>query len=94
VSSLKAEIIDAQEQHTNNKGHNDQFYRQMIMDYLKQWGRGSKKDFLELLDEKLPNALSDKQKDDKVRNLLALLRRDGQIVNTSPNRRSAIWELT
>jgi ATP-dependent DNA helicase RecG len=94
VSAMIAEIIDEKAQYIKNKGQSDLYYKQMILDYLKQWSKGSKKDFIELLAEKLPDVLSDKQKDDKIRNLLALLRREGQIRNTSPNRRSAIWELT
>jgi ATP-dependent DNA helicase RecG len=94
VSSYIAEIVNERAQYIKNKGQSDQFYKQMIIDYLKQWGKGTKKDFMELLSEKLPDVLSDKQKDDKIRNLLALLRREGHIINISANRRSAIWELT
>ena len=94
VSSLIAEIVDERAQYIKNKGQSDQFYKQMIIDYLKQWGKGTKKDFMELLGEKLPDVLSDKQKDDKIRNMLALLRREGRILNTSQSRRSAVWELT
>jgi ATP-dependent DNA helicase RecG len=94
VSSLVAEIVDKRAQYIKNKGQSDSFYKQMIINYLKTWDKGTKRDFLRLLGEKLPDVLSDKQKDDKIRNLLSFLRREGKIINVSPNRRSAIWELT
>jgi ATP-dependent DNA helicase RecG len=94
VSAKVAEIIDEKAQYIKNRGQNDQYYKQMIIDYLKQWGKGSKKDFIELLGDKLPAILNEKQKDDKIRNMLSLLRREECIQNISPNRRSAIWELT
>jgi ATP-dependent DNA helicase RecG len=93
VSATVAEIIGEKAQYIKNRGQSDQYYKQMIIDYLRQWGKGTKQDFLELLGDKLPDILSDKQKDDKVRNMLAALRRERHIRNTSENRRSAVWEL-
>jgi len=83
-----------QTQDTESRINDDENYIDLIIGYLKQHSHGTKADFIRLLSDKLPDELSDKQKDDKTRNLLALLRRDGQIQNASPNRRSAVWELT
>jgi ATP-dependent DNA helicase RecG len=93
ISAVVAEERGEKAQYIKNKGQNDLYYRQMIIDYLNRWGKGTKRDFLELLGDKLPDVLNDKQKNDKIRNMLALLRREGSIRNTSPNRRSAVWEL-
>jgi len=94
ISSYISEIINEKVQYIKNRGQNDQYYRQMIISYLERWGQGTKRDFLELLIEKFPDILSSKQKDDKVRTLLARLRRDGQIFNIAKSKRGAVWELT
>jgi ATP-dependent DNA helicase RecG len=71
----------------------DMYYKQQIIAYLRQTDKGTKKEFIELLGEKLPSNLSAKQKDDKIRNMLSSLRREGRIVNIAPNKRSAVWGL-
>jgi ATP-dependent DNA helicase RecG len=93
VSSMVAEIIDEKAQYIKNRGQSDQYYKQLILDYLRKWHKGTKKDFIELLADKLPDVLTERQKDDKIRNLLASLRREQRIINTAPNRRGAVWEL-
>ena len=93
ISSMAAEVIDEKAQYIKNKGQSDQYYRQMMIDYLQTWGKGTKQDFRELLFDKLPDVLSEKQKDDKIRNMLAFLRRKGVIRADSVGRRNMEWEL-
>ena len=94
ISPLGTGTSNEQTQDAESRNTDDENYIDLIVGYLKQYGHGTKADFIRLLSGKLPDDLSDKQKDDKTRNLLAFLRREGQIHNTSPNRRSAVWELT
>ena len=93
-SATIAEIIDERAQYTKNKAMDDKYYMDLIINYLQQFGSGTKANFIVLLGDKLSDVLNEKQKDDKVRNMLSALRRKGLIVNTAPNRRSAVWELT
>jgi ATP-dependent DNA helicase RecG len=94
VSAKVAEIIDEKAQYIKNRGQNDQYYRQMIIDYLKQWGKGTKADFAKLLNDKLPDVLDKKQKDNKIRYLLYSMRKDGTIKPTTDNKRLASWILS
>ena len=61
----------------------------MIVDYLKQWRKGQKKDFEKLLWDKLPNSLTDKQKGARTINLLTALRKADVIVRDSDNQRTS-----
>jgi ATP-dependent DNA helicase RecG len=90
VSAHVAEIIDEKARYIKNKGFDDDFYKQMIIEYLTQFGNGKKKDFMGLL---LSDTLSDKQKEYKVKNLLKSLRGDGVICLDSDNPRTASWVL-
>jgi len=62
-----------------NKSFDDSYYKGLIIRFITEFGRASRKDIEELLMGKLPDVLDDKQKYDKITNFLASLRRDGKI---------------
>lgn len=57
----------------------DAHYRQLILDYLRQFGEARRVDLRELLLGKLPEVLDDAQKENKIHNLLSSMRREGLI---------------
>lgn len=63
------------------------------MDYqlFEKIQKRTKKDFVELLFDKLPDTMNEKQKESKVRNLLYSLKKAGIITVDSSNRRLANW---
>lgn len=94
VSASVAETLDQKAQYIKNKGFDDQYYKKLILDYLKTWGKGKRSDFNHLLLDKLPDSLSDSQKKNKIRNLLASLRAAELIETDSPNHQTSHWVLT
>ncbi|MCG3841907.1 hypothetical protein I3249_03840 [Psychrobacter sp. Ps1] len=56
-------------------------YQSLIIEYLKTFERGRLADFDKMLANKLPQVLDDKQRKNKVRNLLQKMRRDGLVVS-------------
>jgi ATP-dependent DNA helicase RecG len=93
VSLGIAEALDERVQYTKNKAMDDQYYRDLIINYLQQFGSGTKDDFMRLLSDKLSNVLDDKQKDNKIRYLLSSLHKLDIIERTTPNKRSGAWRL-
>lgn len=93
ISATIAESLDQKAQYIKNKGLDDAYYKQLIIDYLKKWEKGKKSDFDKLLLDKLPDSMTEKQKKDKVRNLLAALRTAGEIKTDSPNHQISNWIL-
>ena len=93
VSATIATIIDGKAQYIKNKGQNDQYYKQMIIDYLEKWDKGTKSDFFILLGDKLPAVLDEKQKENKIRNYLMSMKRERIIEHTNGNRRTGSWAL-
>ena len=79
LSAQSSQAIDEQARYIKNKGLDDSYYRKLILDFLKKWGKGTRHDFDDLLLEKLPDVLSDQQKKAKVGNLLTALRKTGKI---------------
>ena len=93
LSAPLSKALDEQAQYIKNKGFDDEYYKKLIVDYLKQWKKGRKKDFMDLLLSKLPDVLDEKQKEYKVRNLLSLMKAAGIIDTDSNNNRLANWVL-
>jgi len=61
-----------------------------VLELLQKYGKATRKDVNDLLVPKLPDVLDDKQKADKVRNLLQAMRQAGQIENHG-TRNAPIW---
>ena len=93
LSASAAKSIDESTTYIKNKGFDDKYYKDLIVEYLKQYGKAKKKDIRELLWDKLPDALSDVQKENKIRNMLTALRKQGIIDTDSDNQQKSHWIL-
>ena len=86
LSAEVSKTIDEEAAYIKNKGFDDQYYKDLIIEYLKQYGKARKSDFRKLLIDKLPGSLSDNQKESKIGNLLTSLRKQG-VIKTDPDDR-------
>jgi ATP-dependent DNA helicase RecG len=71
----------------------DNDYLHIIIHYLKQQKRATRDNINQLLSDLLPTNLVEKQKTDKVKNLIYKLSKDGIIKNISTSRKNPIWTL-
>ena len=90
VAKEVAQATDQKAQYTKNKGLDDAYYRELILTALKQHKRLSRPEINELLISKLPDVLTEKQKETKITTLLTYLRKKGKIHTTEKK----MWELT
>lgn len=93
LSSSVSKSIDSSAQYIKNKGFDDRYYKDLIVQYLEVYHNARKKDIRELLWDKLPDALSEQQKEYKIGNLLASLKRDKVIEKSTSSRQNAEWIL-
>jgi len=93
LSASVAKSIDESTSYIKNKGFDDKYYKDLIVEYLKQYRKAKKKDIRELLWDKLPDALSDKQKEFKIGNLLSALKKNNIIDTDSTNQQRSYWVL-
>lgn len=93
LSAAISETIGEKTQYVKNKAFDDQYYKDLIVKYLEQYGKAKKKDIRALLWDKLPEVMEDKQKEDKIRNLFAAMRRKNIIVTDSKNQQRSSWIL-
>ena len=93
LSAEVSKAIDDEAGYIKNKAFDDQYYKDLIIKYLKQYGKAKKKNIRNLLWDKLPDVLSETQKEYKIGNLLASLKNAGIICADSNNQQRASWIL-
>ena len=93
LSATISEAIGEKTQYVKNKAFDDQYYKDLIVKYLERYGKAKKKDIRALLWDKLPEVMEDKQKEDKIRNLLSSMRRKNIIMTDSRNQQKSSWML-
>ncbi len=65
-----------------NRSFDDAHFKEMILEYLRKWGKSKRNKIDNLIIPKLSTALSDEKKRNKVTNYLSSLRMEGKIINT------------
>ena len=93
VSAKVAEWAGQKANYIRNKGLDDGYYRELVVDYLKKYGQATRRELDDLLLPKLPDVLDASQKAHKVRNLIQAMRRDELIYRDGP-KATAEWRLS
>ena len=88
ISSTVAKYTNQEEEYIRLKGINDDYAKKMMVEYLKVTGRAKRSNFVDALASKLPDILSQQQKENKIKNYLQDLRREGLFVNSGK-----YWEM-
>lgn len=65
--------------YVRNKSFDDEYFRNLIIQYLEKFGKASRRELEELVIPKLSEVLTDAQKKNKVKNLLYAMRTSGKI---------------
>ena len=85
--------MEDEAQYIRNRAFDDKYYQDMIVDYLKKFGKAQRKDFRKLLMDKFPDVLTEAQKERKILTLLSALKRQGKIETDSSNQQRCHWVL-
>lgn len=93
ISSKIAEKLNEKAQYVKNKAFDEEYYRKLIIQYLSQFDKASKDDIRKLLIDKLPDILSENQKENKVRNILYSMGKKNIIERDSLNTKTSKWQL-
>lgn len=82
---LSGKIVDATKHvglkstYVKNKSFDDAYFKKLIIDYIATYNKASRKEIEVLLFDKLSDIMSEKQKYNKVSNLLSALRSENKI---------------
>ena len=92
ISSTIARITDEKEKYMDKKGLENAYYKDYIIAYIEKFGNATRQDINNLIYPKLPSGFSELEKNNRVRYIIALLRKDGKIVNNGSDTKP-VWEL-
>ena len=92
ISSDIAKITNKKENYIYNVGLENEFYKGLIISYITQYGQASRSELINLLKDKLPSSLTDKNKVNRTRYLLELLKKEEKIYNDKTSGLSC-WKL-
>ncbi|MBC7511201.1 MAG: putative DNA binding domain-containing protein [Ferruginibacter sp.] len=91
IAGVIAGITGQKADYIKNRGFKDNHYKQMLLDFIEKYKQAGKQDIDNLLKDILPGVLDEKQRSNKVHNLLyAMSRKDKSILNTGTNRKP-VW---
>jgi len=79
IGASVARVTGEKGDYIKQRGIDDAYCQKIILDYLKQFGQGKRTDFENILLVKLPDVLDEIQKQNKVKNILQKLRKQGKI---------------
>lgn len=76
----KSKHVGLKTSYIKNKSFDDDYFKKLIIDYISTFHKASRKEIEALLYNKLSDALTERQKFDKITNLLSSLKRKKRIV--------------
>lgn len=92
VAADIAEATASKADYIKMRSFDDSHYERMIREYLEKFDSASRKDLDDLLLDKLSDALDEKQKLNKIHNLLTKMRTD-QVIHNTGSRKVPSWAL-
>lgn len=94
VTSTIAAATNKKAQYIKNRGFDKEYYKNLILEYLKEYEEATRSDIDSLLNDKLPDFMDDKQKYYKVSRIIKeLSKQDNKIVNISSSSKYSRWTL-
>jgi len=91
IASTIAAITDQKADYIKNRGFKDSHYKQMILDFLEKYGQAGKQEIDKLLMDILPAVLDEKQRSNKIHNLLYAMSRKDKSINNKGTNRKPTW---
>jgi len=94
VSDGVAQATGQAVEYTRNRAFDKQYYKDLILEFLKQHGEAQPEDIQRLVMDKLSDLLDEKQRKRQVRSLVEEMSGDDKIIyNAGKRGRGAVWKL-
>lgn len=92
ISSDIAKITNKKDEYIDNKGLDNSYYKDYIITYIEKFEKANRDDINKLIYPKLPVNMTEKNKNNRVRYLLTMLKKENRIENIGSDSKS-IWIL-
>lgn len=77
----QSSVVGLKSTYIRNKSFDDKYFKKLIVEYITKFKKASRQEINSLLMGKLPEALTETQKENKITNLLSALKREHVIIN-------------
>ena len=95
IAAQVATTTDDKVTYIRNRAFDKEYYKAMILGFIKQYKEATRSDIDNLLIDKLSDVLTAEQKRNKIRNLLyEMSKKDGTIFNASSSTANPVWMLS
>jgi len=91
ISAEMAALTDQKTDYTHNKGLNNKFYKELILQHIKNHNYATRVEIDKLLWEKLPDSMNEKQKKIRINNIL--IEMSGTTIQNTGSRTRSKWIL-
>ena len=91
IASKVAEVTREKEKYVKNKAFNDQYYKDLIIKFIEEYGKATRREIDNLLLDKLSDILDEKQKKEKIKSLLKSLSAKENQIESVGIKKSAYW---
>ena len=89
-----ARVVEKPADYTKHRAFDKQYYKDLVINFLRQHKKARPQDFQRLLFDKLSDLYTESQRKAKIRNLLQEMVGEGSIVNTGGRGNTAKWVLS
>jgi ATP-dependent DNA helicase RecG len=94
VAAHIADVTNQKAEYIRNRGFKDNHYKQLVIDMIKKYGKASKEEVDKLILDILPGILDEKQKRNKVRNLVYAMHKRDKTIENKGTTRNPLWVLS
>ena len=91
VVSKIAKVAGAKTAYIKNRAFDNDHYKKMVIDFIKEYGSATRKEIDDLLISKLSDVLTEKQKMSKIHNLISEMAKKERIIKNSGSKRKPQW---
>lgn len=92
IGSGVAAVVGQATQYIRNRAFDKEHYKKMILAFLREYGQATRQDINALLMDKLSDVLNQKQKFNKIMNLLTEMRSKDRTIRNTGSDRHPIWK--
>ncbi len=93
VAAPVAIATDKRAEYIRNRSFDDEYYKKLIVDYVKKFRSATRENINTLLWDKLSDVLDERQKKNKIRNLLTALSTKDKVINNIGPKKKSKWVL-
>lgn len=93
VAANIADITGDKTSYIKNRAFDDEYYKKLVIELIKKFGSATRKDIDDLLMDKLSDTLNEKQRKNKIKNLIYDMSRKEKTIKNIGSDAKSIWVL-